>query len=66
MDGLNEIAIGWPMPEFETGKALEKARLDLLERIYSPLCSTRSLGEIHFVHGGGWTPSPNTPLQPCT
>jgi len=44
-NGLNEIAIGWPMPEFETGEALEKARLKLIERKFPDFYPV--FGEIH-------------------
>ena len=43
--GLNEIAIGWPMPEFDTGSALEKARLKLIERKFPDFFPV--FGEIH-------------------
>jgi len=44
-DGLNEIAINWPMPEFETAPALEKARLKLIERKFPDFFPV--FGEIH-------------------
>jgi len=43
--GLNEIAVGWPMPEIETDQALEKARLKLLERKFPDFFPV--FGEIH-------------------
>jgi hypothetical protein len=44
-DGLNEITIGWPMPEFESEKALETARLQLIERKFPDFFPV--FGEIH-------------------
>ncbi|HEY2963722.1 MAG TPA: hypothetical protein VGJ37_14985 [Pyrinomonadaceae bacterium] len=43
--GLNEIAISWPMPELDSGEALEKARLKLLERKFPDFFPV--FGEIH-------------------
>jgi hypothetical protein len=44
-NGLNEVAISWPMPEIETDLALEKARLKLLERKFPDFFPI--FGEIH-------------------
>lgn len=44
-DGLNEIALSWPMPQFESSKALEKARLNLVERKFPDYFPV--FGEIH-------------------
>jgi hypothetical protein len=44
-DGLNEVAINWPMPEFDDRQALEKARLKLIERKFPDFFPI--FGEIH-------------------
>ena len=44
-NGLNEIAISWPMPEFDTDSALAKARLKLIERKFPDFFPV--FGEIH-------------------
>ena len=44
-NGLNEIAVSWPMPEIETDLAIEKARLKLLERKFPDFFPI--FGEIH-------------------
>ncbi len=60
-DGLNEIAISWPMPEFETGKALEKARLKLIERKFPDFYPV--FGEIHsFAASDGQQVSITSPV----
>jgi hypothetical protein len=60
-DGLNEIAIRWPMPEFETGKALEKARLKLIERKFPDFYPV--FGEIHsFAASDGQQVSTTSPV----
>jgi hypothetical protein len=43
--GLNEIAIGWPMPEFDADQALENARLKLIEQKFPDFFPV--FGEIH-------------------
>lgn len=51
-DGLNDIAIGWPMPEFDAGQALEKARLKLIEQEFPDFFPI--FGEIHsFIASNG-------------
>jgi len=60
-DGLNEIAISWPMPEFETGKALAKARLKLIERKFPDFYPV--FGEIHsFTASDGRPVSTTSPI----
>jgi hypothetical protein len=44
-NALNEIAISWPMPELNSGAALEKARLKLLEGRFPDFFPL--FGEIH-------------------
>jgi hypothetical protein len=44
-EGVNEISIDWPMPEFESGKALERARLQVIERKFPDFYPV--FGEIH-------------------
>jgi hypothetical protein len=44
-EGLNEIAISWPMPEFETSKSLEQARLKLIASEFPGFFPV--FGEIH-------------------
>jgi hypothetical protein len=43
--GVNEILICWPMPEFDTSKALETARLKVIERQFPDFYPV--FGEIH-------------------
>ena len=43
--GLNELVISWPMPEFESRTALEKARLKIIERKFPDFYPV--FGEIH-------------------
>ena len=58
-DGLNEIAIKWPMPEFETSKSLEKARLKLIAREFPGFFPV--FGEIHsFIASDGCKVSSTT------
>jgi hypothetical protein len=59
--GLNEIAISWPMPEFDTDSALEKARLKLIERKFPDFFPV--FGEIHsFIASDGRQVSSNSPV----
>ncbi len=44
-EALNEIALHWPIPEFESSKVLEKARLSLYERKFAEFYPV--FGEIH-------------------
>jgi hypothetical protein len=44
-NGLNEIAIGWPMPAFDAHQALETARLKLIEQKFPDFFPV--FGEIH-------------------
>jgi hypothetical protein len=44
-NGLNEIAIGWPMAEFDAHEALETARLKLIEQKFPDFFPV--FGEIH-------------------
>ena len=44
-EGLNEITVRWPMPEFDSDEALEKARLRLCERKFPDFYPV--FGEIH-------------------
>ncbi len=44
-DGLNEISVRWPIPEFPSSKALEKARSNLFERELAEFYPI--FGEIH-------------------
>jgi hypothetical protein len=46
-NGLNEIAISWPMPEFDADEALEIARLKLIERKFPDFFPI--FGEIHSL-----------------
>ncbi|HKV36670.1 MAG TPA: hypothetical protein VJP89_20190, partial [Pyrinomonadaceae bacterium] len=58
--GLNEIAIGWPMPEFVAGEALEKARLKLIEGKFPDFFPI--FGEIHsFTASDGREVSTSSP-----
>ncbi len=51
-DGLNEIAIRWPIPEFSSDKELERVRSKLYERELSEFYPI--FGEIHsFTAGDG-------------
>lgn len=45
LNGLNEIAISWPMPEFDADEALAIARLKLIERKFPDFFPI--FGEIH-------------------
>jgi hypothetical protein len=59
--GFNEIEICWPTPEFDTGKALEKARLKLIERKFPDFFPI--FGEIHsFTASDGRQVSINSPV----
>lgn len=44
-EGLNEVSVNWPIPEFESDKALERARLQIIERKFPEFYSV--FGEIH-------------------
>ena len=44
-NGFNEIVLCWPRPEFESGQALEKARLNLVESKFPDFYPI--FGEIH-------------------
>jgi hypothetical protein len=59
-DGLNEVAIKWPMPQFDADKALEKARLKLIERKFPDFFPV--FGEIHsFTASDGRVVSTTSP-----
>jgi hypothetical protein len=59
-DGLNEIAINWPMPEFQAARSLEQARLRLMERKFPGFFPV--FGEIHsFTASDGREVSTTSP-----
>jgi hypothetical protein len=45
VEGLNEIALRWPIPQFDSVRALEKARLNIVERKFPDFFPV--FGEIH-------------------
>lgn len=60
-NGLNEITISWPMPEFDANEALETARLKLIERKFPDFFPI--FGEIHsFTASDGREISTSSPL----
>jgi hypothetical protein len=51
-DGLNELSVWWPAPEFPGAAAIEKVRMDLFERKFPGFYPV--FGEIHsFTASGG-------------
>lgn len=60
-NGLNEIAISWPMPEFDADAAWETARLKVIERNYPAFFPI--FGEIHsFTASDGREVSASLPV----
>ena len=60
-NGLNEIAVSWPMPEFDADGALENARLKLIERKFPDFFPI--FGEIHsFTASDGRKVSTSSPI----
>jgi hypothetical protein len=62
IDGLNEIALRWPVPNFDSASALEKARLNLVERKFPDFFPV--FGEIHsFTASAGRQVSIASPVS---
>jgi hypothetical protein len=61
-NGLNEIAIGWPMPQFDAEEALENARLKLIEQKFPDFFPV--FGEIHsFTASDGRRAATSSPVE---
>ena len=59
-DGLNEILVRWPMPEFRSAEALSKVTLELCRRKFPDLYPV--FGEIHsFKAADGKPPAISLP-----
>lgn len=60
VDGLNEIAVSWPLPGFDSGAALKQARAKLFERKFPNFYPV--FGEIHSFTAAAVNPvSANIP-----
>lgn len=59
LDGLNEILVRWPMPEFQSAEALSKVTLALCHRKFPDLYPV--FGEIHSFKAANGQPVGTTP-----
>ncbi|HEX8557499.1 MAG TPA: hypothetical protein VF668_05330, partial [Pyrinomonadaceae bacterium] len=60
-DGLNELSVRWPTPEFPGEAALEGVRLDLFERKFPAFYPV--FGEIHSFTASGGQKGPARPRE---